>query len=329
MLLSPGNQLLIRKYQDILWEHLAVACEEARHHAGEGRFVYGETRTTFPMNRRAKIGTRVENAPNPSGPFDDRLRLLGVENADGKLIALGLILAAHPTSVGSRHQFTADFVGAWRDAFRQAKGNRITPFFLQGCGGDARPAFTRSGDRWRQAEFEELPLMGRHLLRETLEVLDKGLKPIGPPKIATAASQVALPCEERVAHPDSCREFLQSDMPWKREFARECLRRFDRGEQLPNHVTFIVSRLQIAEDFSLFGLACEPLCALGWKIEKAFSRGTSIILGYTNGCFGYVPETGELLRGGYESEFYQFLPLSGPFFPGVEDTVISAMKKLA
>jgi len=324
--LSPQNRTLIKNYHTFLWEKLAMACEKAKQEAKEGRFVYGEGTTTFPMNRRAKIGNQIENAPNPTGPMDDRLRLLGIEDADGKLRALGLILAAHPTSVGARHQFSADYVGAWRRAFQCATHHAITPFFLQGCGGDARPAFTQSGDRWRQVAFEELPVMGEHLLRETMEILNRGCTPFVAPKIQSAVTHVHLACQELFSQPDSCRELLQSDKPQQQEFARECLRRFDKGEKLPHHVSLTLSYLQIDKKLSLLGMSCEPLCAMGRHIEKAIPHANLIVLGYTNGCFGYLPDTQELLRGGYESEFYQFLPLSGPFLPESEEILISEIK---
>lgn len=326
---SPENQERILKYLDYLWERTATACDQARKNAVAARIVYGEGTSRFSMNRRLEVKGRVENAPNLDGPHEDRIRLIGVEDATGELMALGLVLAAHPTSTGSQHLFTADYVGAWRERFRRRFGNKTTPFFLQACAGDLRPTFTRQGDHWRRVALDELPKMGENLCDETCEVLSKGLKPLGEGLITHASSIVEVPCERVYTTPEACKPLLESAIPWEVEFAEECIRRLRAGEPIQSSVSMNIQLLNIAPGFMLVGLGCEPLYGLGRKIEAAFPGVDSVVLGYTNGCFGYLPDSAELLRGGYEAEAHFFeTPLSGPLAPGVEELVIAGLKNL-
>lgn len=327
---SPQNQVLIRKYHDFLWDKVIAACETARRTAFPGRLLYGEGTTSFPMNRRALVNGRIENAPNPDGPVDNRLRLLGIEDGEGNLRALGMILAAHPTSTGAQHRFTADYVGAWRVALKESLGNGVEPFFLQGCGGDARPAYTcgPGGEHWEKTPLEDLPRHTRSLVGETLALLRKGLRPLGKPKVASGHATIELRCQPLYTDEESLLPLKDSPVSWVREYADACLQRLSRGEVIPDTVSLRLATLQLAEELTLVGMGCEPLCGLGRKIEAAFPATPLAILGYTSGCFGYLPDTEELLRGGYEAESYLFEPWSGPFFPGVEDEVIAGIRAL-
>ena len=330
----PGRSLSYRagggvseRYRDWLYEQVAEAAQEAASNLREGTLWYGEGRTSFPMNRRPDRGGEVPNAPNPGGPVDDRLQVLALRDAAGEVAAVGIKVSCHPVTTGAQHLLTADYVGAWRSAFGAAFGPGVVPFFLQGAGADARPRHAADGDRWRAVKHAELDGMGRELLAETLSVLvTRGLRQVEGLTLEGRISAVSAPCERRY----TTREHLA---PLMREpdlqgnYARACAERLEKGEAIPDHVEFHVQTLWLNRDLALIGLDVEPLCGLGAKVAAAVAPKEAILLGYTNGCIAYTPDTFEMKRGGYETTSYLYIGWSGPLMPGVEDLFADAVMR--
>ena len=86
--------------------------------------------------------------------------------------------------------------------------------------------------------------------------------------------------------------------------------------------------LSRAEELALVGLDVEPLCALGFAVEKALAPKRVVLLGYNNGSCCYLPTSAEIARGGYEAESYLGKPWTGPLGPGIEDCIIAGLTRL-
>lgn len=319
---TPENLSRIRRYVRWLWSVVAEACEEARSSRCPARLRWAEGKTAFPGNRRPLIDGRVVNAPNPGGPFEDRLRLLSVETEAG-MVALGMVLACHPTSTGSQKQITADYVDGWRRQMRQRVGDSVKLFFLQACGGDARPAYTDGGAAWKQARMEELDRMGHQLAEECEVVLRGGWHELTHPIVRHARAAVLLPCTQ--LDRNDLEKMVVSTNYWERDFATSCLHPAGGVEPL-REVPLNLSLLALDRDLILAGGDCEFLHALGRKIESVIPGCHPVALGYTNGCFGYVPDQDELARGGYETQSYLWERWSGPFLPQIEEAILSGIR---
>lgn len=313
------------RYRDYLYERTLEAARQAAGGMREGTLWYGGGRTGLPMNRRPDRNGQVPNAPNPGGPVDDRLQVLALKNPQEGVEAVGVKVSCHPVATGAQHLITADYVGAWRAAFSEAFGPKVTPFFLQGAGADARPRHAADGERWRAVRHGELPRMGRELLAETLTVLaGTGLRRVEGLTLEGKINAVQAPCERRFttrAH----FEALLKEEGLQRSYAEACLKKLDAGEAVPDHVEFLVQTLHLSRDLTLIGLNVEPLCGLGAKVERAVAPGQPILLGYTNGCIGYTPDTVEMKRGGYETTSYLYSGWTGPLMPGLEDLFAGAV----
>jgi hypothetical protein len=326
-----ANKALVERYREFLWKNLAAACEAARQNANKSTLRYVEGKTAFPMNRRALIDGKVELAPDPSGPFDDRLRLLALER-DGKTRALGLVLACHPTATGPQHQITADFIAGWREKMREELGEEITFFFLQACGGDARPAYTRDGDSFRKVGLGEIAIMGEQLARETKTAMNGEWHELSTPLVRHASTTVALPCEQPWPTIESYRELAKSDSAPVRAYAENCVRVLESGGTLATEVPLDLRVFALDRDLVLAGGSCEFLYGIGRKIETQIEAEIParfpVALGYTNGCFGYLPDKIELARGGYEAESYLWETVTGPFKPEAEDVILAGYREL-
>lgn len=313
------------RYRDWLYERTLEAARQAAEGMREGTLWYGEGRTALPMNRRPDRDGQVPNAPNPGGPVDDLMQLLVFRNPAGEVEAVGMKVSCHPVTTGAQHLITADYVGAWRVAFSEAFGPKVTPFFLQGAGADARPRHAADGDRWRAVRHGELPGMGRELLAEMLAILaGTGLRKIEGLTLEGKIRPVQAPCERRSTTRAQFEALLKEE-GLQKSYAETCLKKMDAGQGVPDHVEFLVQTLWLSRDLALIGLDVEPLCGLGAKVAAAAAPKQAILLGYTNGCVGYTPDTAEMRRGGYETTSYLYSGWTGPLMPGLENLFAGAV----
>lgn len=320
--LRYGNPELAEKYADWLADRVVETADAAMGNMQAGTLHHVRGRTCLPMNRRRLVDGQIMNAPNPEGPVDDKLDLLTIKDDRGRLAAVMMRLSCHPVASGSQHQLTGDFVGGWKAAFKETLPH-VTPIFLQGAAGDIRPRHAQHGDQWRKVPLSQMLPIGRELLAEMLETLICGQsKPLGSLILQGEMQNIDIPCERRYMDEASIKPLLESSDALEKEFAQQSQALFRRGEEMPTSMSILTQTLWLDDQIALVGLNVEPLIALGSAIEHAFAPKQALVLGYTNGCVCYAPDSVELARGGYEAVSYLMEPLSGPWSQGFEQTII-------
>ena len=314
-----------RRYCEWLAGQVIDATKTAAKKMEKGSLWYGIGTSQIPMNRRLERDGNVVNAPNPEGKVDDRLQVLAVKDAKGVLRGLGVRLSCHPVATGAQHRITADYPGAFRAACASAFGAEVTPFFLQGAGGDMRPRQVADDDRWRVMKHEELPTIGEELLVDTLRVLtNTELQKIGP-LLLDGHLEVAKPaCEPRYTKREQFEELAAGGGILQR-YAAEALRRIDAGESIPSEAEVRVHTLWLTKDMAIVGIQGEVLVGLGAYVERTLAPSRVLLLGYTNGCLAYLPDSKELARGGYEQSSFLYRVWTGPFKRGLEKTLAAAV----
>lgn len=316
------------RYRGFLYARVAEAAHAAKANLAEGSLWYGEGTTDFPVNRRRPVSDGIVLAPNPGGPTDNRLQLLVLKNTAGEIAALGVRVACHPVTTGAQHTLTSDYPGAWRQAVRQAFGGQVIPFFLQGAAGDTNPRHFGVRGKITPQPFSALPAMGWELCAQTLQALTaKPLTPITNLVLQGKINQVSAPCERRYTSRADFLALLESKDKWEKMYAGECLRRLDAGEAIPDEVEFTVQTIWMNQEFALIGLDAEPLHLIGHALEDALAPAQSVMLGYTNGCQGYAPDSASIPHGGYETTSYILSVWTGPLKPGLEKLFAGALDK--
>jgi hypothetical protein len=324
---GTGDMALAQRYADWLADRVMETAELAANRLQPGSMHHHRGRTRLPMNRRLLVNGRIVNAPNPDGAVDDTMHLVTLRDAGGHLAAVMMRLSCHPVATGSQHRITADFVGGWKAVFREALGPQVTPVFLQGSAGDMRPRHAADGEKWRKVPLADMRGIGREILNETLQALLNGpATPLGELILRGHAQAVTLPCQPLYIDEASVRSMLDSDHYLRRAFARHVTEMLGRGEQVPTSMSVNVQTLWLDDHLALVGTNCEPLMGLGGAIERAFAPRQALVLGYTNGCVCYAPDSVELARGGYEADSYLMEPWSGPWVHGFEKAMIPACR---
>ncbi len=315
------------RYRQWLQQQLLDAVAQAAQNLAPGSLWLGCGKTAVNMNRRLERNGEIVNAPNPDGPVDDRLQVLALRNQEGQIRALGIRLSCHPVATGAQHLITADFPGAFKKACADALGADVMPFFLQGAGGDMRPAAASAGDRWRQLDHAELPAIGRQLLHETLAVLHQphGLEQVIPGAFRGAYVEAEAPCERLYTTREDFVKLQQDGPPHYAFYPTRALARLDAGLTIPDRVKIGVQTLWLNDDLAIIGIQGEVLIGLGEYVEKSLLPKKAILLGYCNGCVSYLPDSHEVKRGGYEQMGYLYSIWTGPYKPGLEKTIAKAV----
>lgn len=313
------------RFVELLGDRVEEATLAARARAEEGTLWYGCGKTSIPINRRLERDGRVVLAPNPAGAIEDRMRLLVLKSTDGQIRSVGLLLSCHPVATGGAHLLTADFPGAWRAAFRSEYGDSVTPFFLQGTGGDMRPRATASGDTFRSLRHAELQGMGRQMMQEMDAILQGGLEQLEVGPFRAARRVATVPCERRHLTRADFEGLLRGTDEGLREYAGFALERLDREGSVPDHQDFAMTTFWLNAGTALIGIPAEVLTGLGRAVESALAPRRALVMGYTNGNASYLPDTRELARGGFETTAYLHEILSGPYREGIEDRIIAAV----
>ena len=291
-----------------------------------GSLWIGEGASCIPMNRRLDRDGTVVNAPNPDGPVDDRVQVLALRDRDDVLRAVGVRLSCHPVSTGAQHRITADYPGAFRAAARRALGDEVVPFFLQGAGGDMRPSQVDAGDRWRALAHDELPVIGDTLMREALAVLTGGhMTKLGPLSIRGRLQDAIVPCEVWHTEREEFERMLESGSGSDLIYATEALHQLDTQGKLASETPLRVHALWLTRDFVVVGIQAEVLIGMGAYVERSLKPARTLLLGYSNGCECYLPDTKELKRGGYEQSSYIYHGWTGPLKSGVEKVIAAAV----
>lgn len=246
--------------------------------------------------------------------------------------------ACHPVVLGPENSaISADYPGAFCRLFDAAHEGGMA-VFLTGCGGDIDPRERHS--------FYAVEEIGSAVFQAVEEALGGELVPITGP-VSSADTEPALPLVWDHTE-DSLRELVNDyrsrsgeadyrdhpgdNRPGKTAdgaFATWAAAMLDElvAGQLSRTVTARLTQVCIG-GFSITGLPFEVFHDTGKQLRAA--QGGGMVLGYTNGDFGYIPSLGLYENATYEAaEAYRYYGYPGPFAKGVAESVVETVSKLA
>ena len=179
--------------------------------------------------------------------------------------------------------------------------------------------------RVNQMPHDELHVIGDALLAETLAVTLGGkMNKLGPLALQGRLGVAELPCETKLTTRAQAQELLNTGSAAQRMYAAEALRHLDQRGEVPSKVPIRVHTLWLTKGLAVVGIQGEVLVGLGAYVERSLRPSHALLLGYTNGCECYLPDSKELARGGYEQSSYLYHGWSGPIRRGVEKIIAAA-----
>jgi hypothetical protein len=333
---SGGATGMVREPQDgvpayvaALVLYIAGAVRMACQALGPGELRVARGTASLGINRRLPH--------DPPGPVDDSVTLLTLADAAHVTRATIVHCACHPVAFGHGNRLaSADYVGFARQVVEAVTGAPL--LFLQGACGDVNP---RTGVEATAASAQRT---GRLLAAEVLR-LHELTEPAGEVTIGVAGRTLGLPLQpspprdevaRRVAEGEAALAALQAagasrgrlNMAlFPLDSDRDLLAALEAG-RAQDPVPCEVQALR-AGPVGLVALPVEPFAATGLAVRGAQSLPYSMVVGYANGCLGYLPVPEAYPFGGYEvATAHQFYRLPVPLAPDAEPLVRRAALEL-
>ncbi|MBT3375071.1 MAG: hypothetical protein HN742_09305 [Lentisphaerae bacterium] len=263
---------------------------------------------TMGINRRQMnaAGRPTGMCPDPRKPIDPDVPVLRVLSQEGHVRAVVFGYACHPTTVSALHyQIGTDYPGFARDWIEAAYPG-AQAMFLQGCGGEIKPRYTKPGKggygRFGYVLLDELQIvaeLGHELGRAVVAALTVPPAPV-PARTPTDQPPEATPpvhlggIVEKVALPDK------------------------KDPEGKSHRVYM-GAWRIGDLF-VFGSQCEVFSTIGARIKRELVGTRVWTNGYTHWGGGYIPDAAAYAEGGYEVK-------SSTLSPATEEMVVNHARR--
>jgi hypothetical protein len=325
------------RYERDLQRWLVEAAVEADGGLQPARVGCGWGESTIGVYRREVRDGRDVLGEVPDHPIDASVGVIRVDDLDGHPIAVAFRYSAHPVTVGSRSQVaSSDYPGPAREVLERNLGGLA--LFLQGCGGNINP---RVGIGYEVDCRDTKNRVGLELGGEALKIA-AGIRtntragqrrPLG-----NVPNILFTPWEP--VHGDTCTHLTAAETTVPLEFdelpslgkAREILAHWQRtrkerlggdaldwevraAQKYEHWATKLVAAVEDGHpthDLELQAVRVNDILISAMNMEVFFETGLEIrarsplpdtfVLGYTNGCFGYLPRAEDYPEGGWQIE---------------------------
>jgi len=239
-------------------------------------------------NRQDPVGTRSLTANEtrvPTVPIDPVVQVLRIDGPNQNPIAVLANYAAHPVVVGMENltKYSADFPGAMCAYVEREIQEQPLAIFLQGACGDINPIYLRAG-------ASEVRRVGQELGREVVKVA----RGIQPKPVAKGTLQVN---EERIRFRSRWNiEKLKSlqAVPTYYQWLSTGRPIGYPSDELETHLTTVLINNQVA----LLTMPGEPYVEYQTSFRARLPGFDTILAGYSNGYFGYLPTIRAAVRDG-------------------------------
>jgi hypothetical protein len=241
-------------YLERLVERVAAAAIGAIDRLAPCSLSIGRGEIDIAVNRRVPTEHGVVFGENEDGRLERDVWVLRVDRIKGEPIACWFSLAAHPIVLGPQNlRISADWPGAAVSAIEQRL--QMPAVFAQGCCGDNNP---RGVERFADSLDEQESTLTRiaGFVADAVCALWGSATNIQPQAFKTGMTEAVLPTSAT-------------------------------GGVSP---TLIVQGISITESIWLVALSAEPFAGFAQAVRDMTAPHETIMLGYTNGCFGYLAD---------------------------------------
>ena len=313
-------------YVRVLQKKIAGAVYMASHNTKEASIGAG----------RGKVSGVSFNRRSYSEDVDPALGVIRVDDIDGNPMLFLTNYACHGVVLGPKNLLiSADYPGAMQRFIEKARGG--VAMFLQGACGDIDPLVNRYA--WGQGSFKDVEQMGTILGAEAIKIGEQ-IKTTPEVKLKIKSKIINLPLQdlpsleeaEKIASEYqqklgklgqavdlTDRKITQANLQW----AQRLVDIVKKGTW-ENEVTVEIQVLSINE-IILLAISGEVFTEIGLAIKKASGFKNTFVIGYANGCVGYIPTEKAFKEGGYETkEAFKWYGYPSPFVPDVGERVKKA-----
>ena len=320
-LAAPDKNPEMGPYNEFVIQQFIAAGEEALADRKPAKLEYGTTYTrNLNFVKHAFLDTGVAIGDNHGRPSDGRV-LQHPSKVDNAMLAIKIrredeadvVLVnwrAHNqfTSGFKRHELSADYVGAFRDAAKEKFGCNL--MFFQGCAGNVNPySYIRAEERTR--DYHEF---GKFLAEHLYDIYDK-MTPVEAGKIR--AKQITVTARTNNTYDEKlledCRRLVDlykngADRTTCLEESKKCglysiyqASAILRNAGLPQTIDYPVSVYAVG-DLAFASAQFEIFDNLGKYVRENSPFAHTFVMGFTDYASSYMPSAYAYEYGCYEAE---------------------------
>jgi len=370
---SPEQMRLQHAYQDKLIGWLVEVATEANQQLQPARIGadWGEAHIGV-YRREIDFKGRDVLGEVPNAPIDPAVGVIRVDDLEGKAIATLFSYGCHTVTMGPRSMVASpDFPGPARDVVENALGGLA--MFLQACGGNINPIHGIGYEvDCRDTKNRTGLILGGEVVRVAANIrthVQRGekRKPLGvipnilfwpwepvegesPAYIEALDETVSLEfielpslAEAEAIHKEWEQKLADARANDAREWEISVAMRFtDWSAKLVEAVRrgnppldIVIQAIRV-NDIVLASISIEAFFETGLAIKAKSPFKHSQVLGYTNGCVGYLPRAEDYPQGGWKVTesyavpdlFFQSYSLPVAFRPESEQMVVERVASL-
>ena len=276
------------------------------------------------------------------GPIDPEVGVLRIDRHGGDMMALLINFSCHPVNLHSYGNLvSADFPGYARRAIWRVRGD-VCVLYTNGAGGDINPVggtnnieyaerngtvlgrealnvaeqmrTTPNADLWAKTKGIRIPL-GRLPSKETLKRAHR-----------KGTSELKRLMKNASSHRDDIGfniavQNAKLDIEW----AEDALMEVEKGQ--PEKYAPIELQAMGINNLTLVGIPGEVYVDIGLGIKGLSQSDCTFIIGYANGCIGYIPTREAYRIRAYETATRKVYGVY-PFGPDVGEIVMDSAREL-
>jgi neutral ceramidase len=265
---------------DTMSSAIAGALRAAAKHLAPVRMGFGcERLEGFTRNRRWQYDSNARIAAGEAPALDPVLSVLRLDGNDGKIRALLVHFATHPTILGAENMLvSAEWPGTLQQALETAFPGAVV-LYCNGAEGDQSPDGAQGADAFARVKAygTRLAERARGLAQRITTVPNQ---PMGIVRIRPELPPITF----SPAAANGIYKFLEPAAK----------------EALPKRAEIQVFRIG---GTALVGLPGEPICEVGMATQKEVAAAgfqNVLTIGLANDYLGYIVNEQEYLHGGYE-----------------------------
>ena len=245
---------------------------------------YGKYKTDDPVKIREMEGVYRLGA-NPSGPIDENIGIMRIDNLSGQPKAVFVNYACHGTSLGGRNNKISPEWSGHMLEYIEKNIPGVTGIFAQGAAGDINPRFVGGLDGYTD-NLENTARLGFEIGEEVVNVFSS-IKTDDP-----FNSEIII-----------VNDYITCPLKYS-----EVIKNFKNTT-----IDIPVTAIRI-DDFTWVTFPGELFHEIGKTVKSATHARYPFLVGYCNGSFGYLPTQQAFSEGGYEPWTSRFAPVTEKIF---------------
>ena len=288
----------------------------------------------FSLGHSLGTGVGLNRNDPDSGPSDQQVSILRIDNLDGHPIAVLFNYGCHPTIMGSDNLLiSADYPGAARNTLKNIFADTVF-LFTNSSAGDVSTRFTR-----KDASFNEVARLGQIMAGAVMQAMNTA-ESFEPDGLKARLESIDLPVKKlpTVEEAEAILQTAKQELEQLKKAGaspaemRKLVTKIEGAEMLILQIKEFAGKIRLQSfiqliqigALSLIGVPGEPFSKTFLDIKEQIKPAQAVLIGYANDYKGYFPES---ISG--HSTYEDFAsPFSSQAALTIKNTIIRMIKDL-